>query len=405
MKYAYLIASLYACTSSLVFPMGSQPKAPRGSSSAHYYSHRQQHRRYGEELENAIQASLREQALYDAAKRRHPATSFTHTSQGDIPYQDALAMAMAASLETQQPTSEAIQESKKAPSQEVHNFLKGDEACPICASTIGELGVEQARFTRCCHQFICNDDVQELEKRAAELYTNMHDAEWRRRYSASPDFTGWPYTLQDIEQHRHAECPLCRHYPLEVDLPAQSTAQHSGSIAPVNGTHTASQQEALHQEITDIINLFFKFLDAVITKAVQDRNIEALRLLQQELTPWGNYEQFQALVHTILCVRPEIKLREHEIISAIWENIIHTIPAIEREQLILEDTMQTLSQYEKRYQILITDPIGSLLEIWQAHLETKGLRVWNMLNPTQKFFYLYRLKFQCQLTDIIEHIA
>jgi hypothetical protein len=384
--------------------MGYKPKAQLRSSSAHYYSHRPQQEQYDEGLENAIQASLREQALYNANRRHHATTSFTYTTQGDIPYEAALAMAMAASLEPQQPTP-AAQTIKKAPSQEVHNLLKGDEACPICASTIGELGSEQARFTRCCHQFICNDDVQELEKRAVELYTNMHDAEWRRRYSASPDFTGWPYALQDIEQHRHAECPLCRHYPLEVDLPAQSTDQHSGVIAPADGTHTSSRQEAVHQDITDIINLFFKFLDTVITKAVTDRNTEALRLLQQELTPWGNYEQFQALVHTILCVRPEIKLREHDIISTVWENILHTIPAIEREQIILDDTMHTLSHYEKRYLILTTDSIGSLLETWQAHLGDKGLHVWNMLNNAQKLFYLYRLKFQCQLADIIDHIA
>jgi hypothetical protein len=110
-------------------------------------------------------------------------------------------------------------------------------------------------------------------------------------------------------------------------------------------------------------------------------------------------------VRVILCVHHEIKLREHDIISAIWENILHTIPAIEREQLILEDTMQRLSQYEKRYPILTTDSIGSLLETWQAHLRDKGLHVWNMLNSAQKLFYLYRLKFQCQLADIIDHIA
>jgi len=400
MKYAYLIASLCACFPSLMLPMGYKPQAYHRTSTAHpHFQHKD------EELENAIQASLQEQALHDAAKRRHATTSFIYTTQGYIPYDDALAAAMAASLETQQPVSEPAKLSKKETTQPEHNVFKGDEVCPICASTIGELGKDHARFTRCCHQFICKDDAQELEKRAMELYANMQDSEWRRRYAASPDFTGWPYALQDIEQHKHAECPLCRHYALEVELPAESTAQHADRKVPGNGAQGSSQQAGVQQEITDRINLFFKFLDTVITKAVHDRNVEALRLLQQELTPWGSYEQFQMLVHTILCVRPEIKLHEHEIINAVWEFIIHSIPTIEREQLALEDTMQALSQYERRYQILATDSIGSLLGTWQAHLGDKGLHVWNMLNPAQKLFYLYRIKFQCQLADIIEHIA
>ncbi len=197
MKYACLIASLCACFSCLMFPMGYKPRVPHRPSTTH--AHKPQPSQHlDEELESAIEASLQEQALYNAA-RQQATMSFIHITQGDIPFDDALAMAMAASLETQQPELEPAMPRKKESAQPKHNSIKGDEACPICASTVEELGIDQARFTHCCHQFICKNDAQELEKRSSELYTNMQDAEWRKRYAESPDFTGWPYALQNID--------------------------------------------------------------------------------------------------------------------------------------------------------------------------------------------------------------
>jgi len=67
--------------------------------------------------------------------------------------------------------------------------------------------------------------------------------------------------------------------------------------------------------------------------------------------------------------------------------------------------MQILSQSEERYQLLTLETLNSLLETWEVYLEGPALRVWTMLSPTQKLFYVYRLKFQCQLADIIEHSA
>jgi len=404
MKYAYFIASLCACISHLMFSMdytSREYRRPAGS-----YTHKPQFRNYRDEaLERAIHASLQDQIRHDTAIRQRAATSSTGIVQGNISYDDALAIAVAASLEVQHPTLGLAKSPEKEPDTTELRSFKGDEVCPICASTIDELGRDQARLTQCCHQFICKNDAQELEKRAAELYTNMQDAEWRRRYAASPDFTGWPYALEEIERHRHAECPLCRHYPLEIEVPISAEPRHSASTAPAQSTETTSRKTDTPERIPDTIHLFFKFLDTVVTKAVHDRNIEALRLLQQELTPWGSFEQFQALAHTILCIRPEITLHEHDIIKVVWEHVINTIPTIERERLLLEDTMQILSQSEERYQLLTLETLNSLLETWEVYLEGPALRVWTMLSPTQKLFYVYRLKFQCQLADIIEHSA
>ena len=98
MKYTYIIASLCACSPSLVFPMGYKSKVPLRASSAHYYSHRPQQGQYDEGLENAIQASLREQALYDADRRHHATTSFTYTTQDDIPYEAGLTQTLKISI-------------------------------------------------------------------------------------------------------------------------------------------------------------------------------------------------------------------------------------------------------------------------------------------------------------------
>lgn len=82
--------------------------------------------------------------------------------------------------------------------------------CSICNSTIQELGPDQVYSTSCCHQIICKNDADHIEKSAQELYQNLQDPNWRAQYSASDDFTGWPEALE------HAKCPFCRHYPLEV---------------------------------------------------------------------------------------------------------------------------------------------------------------------------------------------
>ena len=160
--------------------------------------------------------------------------------------EDRLAATIAASLETahqQDQTTPTVQHQKTitaqapAPKKTKRQIpapsIKGTEECQICGSSLSELGKEEARFTKCCGQFICQTDFDKLETRAVELNINMQDSAWRKHYSQAEDFTGWPYPLEQADQHEHAACPYCREYPLEVTPPAQPIAE---KLAPATAT-------------------------------------------------------------------------------------------------------------------------------------------------------------------------
>lgn len=110
--------------------------------------------------------------------------------------------------------------------------------CPICSETITALGgIKAMTITQCCNQLICKKDETKIENRARELYRLYHDHDLRREYAANTDtFTGWP--SQDIQDRQHAECPLCRHYPLQV---RQATLQDA--LREVQKTRPATQEE------------------------------------------------------------------------------------------------------------------------------------------------------------------
>lgn len=87
------------------------------------------------------------------------------------------------------------------------------EQCPICQEGARNVDQSWVSVTSCCQKFICRECKNALEKQAQEFKKNLNDPEWRREYSNSPDFTGWP--TQEVS----LKCPLCRNH-LEQVTPA-----------------------------------------------------------------------------------------------------------------------------------------------------------------------------------------
>jgi hypothetical protein len=86
------------------------------------------------------------------------------------------------------------------------------DTCGICAYEAKDCDAHQIYKTKCCKHFICLDDAQELQRRAAETYRQLQDPVQRRIMSERPDFTGWP-----DQTTPHAKCPYCRHEKLEIE--------------------------------------------------------------------------------------------------------------------------------------------------------------------------------------------
>ena len=98
-------------------------------------------------------------------------------------------------------------------------------------------------------------------------------------------------------------------------------------------------------------------------------------------------------------------LPENNLINTVWERVINAMPAFERNIQILEDHINHLVLGEHRQHILAAPTMTAILDIWQTNLHANGNRVWQMLNPMQKLFYLYRLKFHCQVAAILAQIS
>lgn len=293
-------------------------------------------------------------------------------------------------------------------------IITGTEECPICGSSLEELGREQARFTNCCGRFICQTDFDKMETRAVELSVNMQNPEWRRRYSQSEDFGGWPYKLEDIDNHRHAECPFCRNYPLEV-VPSTDQTPEQNAPAPAAQPHDPVQQAAanpatahlaqleVRPAMAQLVETFFNFLNPCIESAGRN-NVDALRALENELKITGNRERFKTCILTLQAKELESVLPENNLINTIWEHIIKSLPRIEQERQPLEDHIAHMAAGLQRQQIINAHYMQDVLTLWQASLRQGGKVVWQILNPTQKLFYLYRLKFHCQVAEILSRL-
>jgi hypothetical protein len=104
--------------------MGYKSKVPLRSSSAHYYFIGLNRANMMKGLENAIQASLREQALYDADRRHHATTSFTYTTQDDIPYEAALAMGHGSKFRTAATFASGAKHQKQPQAKKYTTYLR-----------------------------------------------------------------------------------------------------------------------------------------------------------------------------------------------------------------------------------------------------------------------------------------